>query len=93
MTRWRDMPLPIIEEARRLEAARRIRDGEVTFEFICGHCASASVVGERLGVLTCLACSRETTLQTAHTMRQQRMVAYIAKGVDIDVTTHTPQED
>jgi len=83
-----------------VDRAAQIQRGEISFPLCCGHCMSRSVLqqwrpsGETAGgviryreVLACLACSRETTLETAHTIRRQQMVAFLREGEH----THTKE--
>jgi hypothetical protein len=81
---WQHQDLPALQEARRREAARRIRDGVIVVPLACGHCQSTSVLDDADGrAFTCLSCGQRTSLETAHTIRRQKIREIIQRGVDL----------
>lgn len=81
---WQHQDLPALQEARRREAARQIRDGLIVVPLSCGRCQSTSVLEEADGrAFTCLTCAQRTSLETAHMIRRQKIREIIQRGADL----------
>lgn len=87
------------ERLRSLEAIAAIKDGRIRVPTTCGFCQSESIqhtmteLKPFVPAYRCITCGRLTTVETAKRLRQQKLRAIIAEGIDPPMTPQGKDHD
>jgi DNA-directed RNA polymerase subunit RPC12/RpoP len=85
---WRAQDKPMARTLRQIEAAKRIHDGRIRVDYVCGRCGSPSLEPSdprdlHIEAVHCLQCGQHTSMATAKRMRHAKIKEIVERGVDL----------